>query len=88
MALTPTERTLRARVAAHAMHSRNDSMAVSQAGRDAFLERFAREVDPLRLLEPTERERRAQHALRAHMYRLSLAASKARRATRSKAGVS
>jgi hypothetical protein len=52
---------------------------VTLAGRDAFLERFRREVDPLGQLSPDERDRRAQHLLKSHMYALSLRSAKARR---------
>jgi hypothetical protein len=79
VALTPEQRTLRARIAAHAMHAKHPIEETSSAGREAFLARFEREVDPLGQLNPADRARRAQHALQAHMSRLALAASKARR---------
>ncbi|HXF72506.1 MAG TPA: hypothetical protein VNO79_07860 [Actinomycetota bacterium] len=82
MALTPEERQLRARIAAHARWSRRDSHEDLAPAREAFLERFRREVDPEGVLPPGERERRAQHALKAHMYRLALASARARRARR------
>ena len=44
--MTAEQRELRARLAAHAMHARNDSRVVSGNARRAFLERFEREVDP------------------------------------------
>lgn len=71
MALTAAERTLRARMAAHAMHARNDSRQVSKPGRDAVLARFEAQVDPDGTLDPDERARRAKHAQRAHMQRLA-----------------
>lgn len=37
----------------------------------AFLARFEREVDPDGVLPPAVRAKRAQHALKAHMTRLS-----------------
>jgi hypothetical protein len=77
--LTPEERTLRARLAAHVMHSKNDSKQVSQAARDAFVERFYSQVDPDGLLPAHERDRRARHALKAHMTKLAMKSAKARR---------
>ncbi|MGH3574069.1 MAG: hypothetical protein ACRDUW_19985 [Pseudonocardiaceae bacterium] len=45
-----------------------------------MLARFERQVDPDNTLAPAERARRAEAARRAHMQRLALASSKARRA--------
>jgi len=80
--LSPAERSLRARLAAYAMHARHDARRTSANGRAAFLARFDREVDPEGLLEPDERQRRAEQARRAYFARLSLAAVKARQAKR------
>lgn len=77
--LTPEERVLRARLAAHSMHARNDSKKITAPARKAFLERFEHEVDPERRLHPEERGRRAEHALRAHMSRLALRSARTRR---------
>ena len=78
-AVTPSERTMRARLAAHAMHSKYDSRETSKPGRDAFLARFEREVDPDGALDATERARRAEHARKAYFTRLALQSAKARR---------
>jgi hypothetical protein len=80
VALTPTERSLRARLAAHAMHAAHSSEETTRAGREAFLGRFEREVDPSGQLDPAERRRRAGHARQAYFVRLSLLSTKARRA--------
>ena len=80
--LSPTERSLRARLAAYAMHARHDARQTTANGRAAFLARFDREVDPDGVLEPEERRRRAEQARRAYFARLSLAAVKARQAKR------
>jgi hypothetical protein len=77
--MTAEQRELRARLAAHAMHARNDSRVVSGNARRAFLERFEREVDPDGVLPVVERRRRAEHARRAHMLRLALRSAQARR---------
>ena len=42
------------------------------------MERFEREVDPDGVLPTRERQRRAQHAMRAHMTRLALRSAQAR----------
>jgi hypothetical protein len=81
-AASPAERSLRARLAAYAMHAQRDSRQTSAPGRAAFLARFEREVDPDGTLDPAERQRRAAQARSAYFTRLSLAAAKARRAQR------
>jgi hypothetical protein len=80
--LSPAERSLRARLAAYAMHARHDTRRTSANGRAAFMARFEREVDPHDRLDSEERRRRAEQARRAYFARLSLAAAKARRAKR------
>jgi hypothetical protein len=76
MALSPTQRSLRARIAAHAMHAAGRTNTGPASA--AFLRRFEREVDPEGKLPPDVRARRAEHALAAHMASLSLKASQAR----------
>lgn len=77
--LTPEQRSLRARIAAHAMHAQNDSRATSQPGRQAFLDRFEREVDPEGVLSDEERARRAAHARKAYFTKLAYLSAQARR---------
>jgi hypothetical protein len=43
----------------------------TKPGRQAFLARFEREIDPEGALPSDERRIRAQHAMRAHMLRLA-----------------
>jgi hypothetical protein len=76
------ERSLRARLAAYALHAQQDPRETTASGRAAFLARFDREVDPEGRLEADERRRRAEQARRAYFARLSLAAVKARQAKR------
>jgi hypothetical protein len=76
------ERSLRARLAAYALHAQQDPRETTANGRAAFLARFDREVDPEGRLEADERRRRAEQARRAYFARLSLAAVKARQAKR------
>jgi hypothetical protein len=79
--LTPEQRVLRSRAAAHVQWSREaDPRARTATARKAFLDRFDREVDPDGVLTPQERARRASHARRAYFARLALASSKARKA--------
>jgi hypothetical protein len=80
--LSPVERTLRARLAAHSMHAKHDARETTANGRTAFLARFEAEVDPDGILPPEERRRRAEHARSAYFTRLALAAVKARRRKR------
>jgi hypothetical protein len=78
-ALSPAERTLRARLAAHTMHARNDPNAITANARAAFLAKFERQADPEGVLPPEERRRRAEHLRSAHFARLAYASAKARR---------
>jgi hypothetical protein len=83
--MSPTKRALRARLAAHAMHRRNDGRATTAKARAAFLASFERQADPKGRLPPAERQRRAQQLRSAYFARLALASAKARRARRSTA---
>ncbi len=80
MASAPAEsfETLRGRKGAHVMHSRNDPRKITKAARQAFLDRFEREVDPDGKLSPAERARRAEHARKAYFTDLALKSVKAR----------
>lgn len=78
--LTPAQRSLNARLAAHARWSKSDPVSGTAAARKAFADRFDREVDPDGVLTPAERARRAQSARKAHFTRLALASSRARAA--------
>jgi len=73
-------RRLRARAAALAMHAQHDSGETGQPGREAFLARFEREVDPDGLMDPDERARRALAARKAYFARLAVRSAAARRA--------
>ena len=83
MGLTPSERSLRARMAAHASWAKTDDRSARTApARRAALARFEHQVDPDGGLSPTERARRAESAMRAHMSRLALRSAQARRRRR------
>ena len=77
--LSPSERSLRARLAAHTLHSRVDSRAHTAPARKAFLSRFEHQVDPDRTLPSVERARRAQQARKAYFTRLAYQSVRARR---------
>ena len=78
--LTPSERVLRARMAAHISWAKTEDRSARTApARRAALARFEDQVDPDHRLPPTERARRAEHAMRAHMTRLALRSTQARR---------
>ncbi len=77
MPLSPAERTLRARYAAHVLHANGGTS--TEAARAAFDQRFLKEVDPDGTLEPAERAKRAASLRKAYFARLSLQAAKARR---------
>ena len=81
--LSPAERSLRARLAAHTMHVQHDARQTTAAARAAFLARFEAEVDPDLILSPEDRRRRAENARSAYFTRLALASAKARRGKRS-----
>jgi hypothetical protein len=69
------------RIAAEVSWSRTaDRSARTRPAREAFLNRFEREVDPNGELPPDECRRRAEHAKRAYMLRLAKRAVAARRA--------
>lgn len=79
LSLSPEQRKLRASLAAHAMHAKNDSRDISANARAGFLKRFLDQVDAATPgLPEAERQRRADHLLKAHMRRLALASSRAR----------
>ena len=84
MALSPQQRTLRAQIAANTRWSREDPREGTKPARAGYARRFELEVDPDGTLPQIERKRRAAAAMRAHMQRLALASSRARK----KAGAS
>lgn len=82
MALTPQQRSRRARIAAHASWANSSDRAGRTApATSAFLARFERQVDPLGVLDPELRTQMALHARRAYMLQLAERSAKARRRT-------
>jgi hypothetical protein len=79
--LSPEQRALRARLAAYERWSRtSDTTAATAAMRQAFRDRFERQVDPDGTLPVEERARRAEQARRAHFLRMALKSAQVRRA--------
>lgn len=76
--LTPGQRSLHARAAAHALHAQRDSRELTAPARRAFEDKFYREVDPENILPQEERIRRAEQAKKAYFTRLALLSSKSR----------
>jgi hypothetical protein len=78
--LTPEERRLRARAAAHARWSRPGARERQRESiRAARLRHHERLVDPEGVLDEVERVLLAEHSLRAEMMGLALRSAKARR---------
>jgi hypothetical protein len=77
--LSPSERSMRARIAAHANHAKNDSRELTAKARATFRAKFEDEVDPDRVLPPAERARRAEHARKAYYTQLAYKSARARR---------
>jgi hypothetical protein len=78
--LSDQERSTRASIAAnHSWANTEDRAARTQPARDGLRAKWAKQVDPEGKLPPDELNRRVEHLEKAHMQRMSLAASKARR---------
>lgn len=78
---------LRAKIAAHVRWAHEPNRAAAtRAARQAFADRFEREVDPDGVLDPAERARRADSARKAYFTRLALKSAQSRRASAGKAG--
>lgn len=78
MALTPEQRSQRARIAALTRWSKEDPAETARRGQAGLLRRFEDQVDPDRALPEAERTRRAEAARKAHMTRLAFNSAKAR----------
>ncbi len=82
--LTPTERALRGRIGAFALHARHDPRATTAAARVAFNGRFVDLVNPERTLPEDERRRRVESARKAYFTRLAYRSVQSRRARKSR----
>ena len=79
--LTPSQRRLRAQVAANTRWANEDGHANAVRGQKGLYAKFEHEAaEKYPDLTPVARAKRAEAAYRAHMARLALASSKARAA--------
>jgi len=77
--LTPEQRSMQARMAAHLLHATRDTHETTEAARyAAHVTRYEKMVDPNNELPPAERARRVEAARQAHMTKAALASSRAR----------
>lgn len=79
--LTPEERSLRAKIAAHMSWANTANPAArTAAARQASLDRFEKLVDPDGTMDPAERSRRAESLKKAHYLKMAAASAASRRA--------
>ena len=78
--MTSSERRQQARIAAYCQHATHDTRETTAAGRASFMATFDKLVDPLGVLAPDERNRRAAAARSAHFRKLALRSAQVRRA--------
>jgi hypothetical protein len=77
--LTPEQRTLRARMGAHALHAQGKtSTAAARRNSPQSLEYWCTQVDPDSSLPEPERLKRAEHARKQYMSGLAFKSSRAR----------
>jgi hypothetical protein len=77
--LTPEQRSMRARIAAHERWANTpDRTAATSPARAAAASRWEQQVDPEQALAPEVRAKLADSAKRAHFSRMALASSRAR----------
>lgn len=78
--MTPEERILRARMAAHASWAKTDNRSDRTSNaRRAFLDRFEKQVDPDGTLDPSTRTLRAESARKSYYSGLALKSATSRR---------
>ncbi|MBW3643104.1 MAG: hypothetical protein KY447_09345 [Actinobacteria bacterium] len=80
--LTPSGRSLRARIGGYARAAKHDSTAMTAAARangPGSIEYWEAKVDPTGELAADDRRRRAEAAKHEHYARLAFASAKARR---------
>ncbi len=82
MPLTPSQRSMRAQIAANTRWAHTDRRKASEDARQRQMAKYEALVDPDGTLEPDERSRRADNARKAAMQTLALRSAKARRLAR------
>ena len=78
MALTPAQRSQRARIGGYALAASHDPRDYTEAARSKFRSRFVEQVDPDLLLPEHERARRAEAARKQYYTTLALKRAVAR----------
>lgn len=78
--LTPERAAAIGRIGGLVTRSRHDGREHTEPARAAFLDSFAKQVDPEGVLPEAERLRRAEAARSAHFARLALLSAESRRA--------
>ncbi len=78
--VTAAQRSLAGQIGALALHSRVDGREHVKAARRGFLAKFLDQVDPDRVLSESERNRRAEIAVKVHYARMRLQSLKVRQA--------
>jgi hypothetical protein len=78
--VTPDQLRILNSAKGHLTHAKHNSSNLTAKARAAFRQKFVDQVDPDGELAPEERERRANHALKAHMRLLALTSAQARKA--------
>jgi hypothetical protein len=76
---TPEQRRLAARIGGLSLHLYSDSNAIAARTRRGLDEKFRREIDPDRVLTPTQLEKKLKLARSLHFARLALKSADARR---------
>jgi hypothetical protein len=85
--MTPEQRSLAAKVAVHAQLAQcEDWTARTATARQAFMDRFEREVDPEGRLDPVQRAKMADQARKSYFAKLALKSAMARSAKKAGAG--
>lgn len=77
--LTPSERSQRARIAAHSRWAQHDPTQHALKMQAALRAKFERQADPDGVLPEAERQRRAEQLYKAWMASLAFKSAKARR---------
>jgi hypothetical protein len=80
VSLTSSDRILRAKIAAHALHAQRDSRELTAGARAAYWQSLLAQVDPEHVLDEPERVRRAESLRRSRLYAASLKSAQTRRA--------
>jgi hypothetical protein len=85
--LTPEQRSIRARIAASTRWAAEDGQANGRRGQKGLRDKYVREArEKFPGLPEDQIQRRAAHALRAHMLQMALKSSKARETRRTADG--